>query len=42
MAPHIRCQNILLPLTSSRAVEQGLLIFADDMLLAVITGAPLD
>jgi hypothetical protein len=39
MTPHIRCQNILLPPTSTRAVEQGLLIFADDMLLAVITGS---
>ncbi len=36
MVPHITCQTILLPATRSDAVEEGLLIFADDMLMAVV------
>jgi hypothetical protein len=36
MAPHIRCQTILIPATRSGVVEQGFLVFADDVLMAVV------
>jgi hypothetical protein len=36
MAPHITCQTILVPATPTRAVEQGFLIFADNVLMAVV------
>ncbi|HEY8380869.1 MAG TPA: hypothetical protein VIL09_01840 [Microvirga sp.] len=37
MAPHITCQAILVPTTHRDGIEQGLLIFADDALMAVVT-----
>ena len=37
MAPHIRCQTILIPVSPrSSTVEQGFLILVDDVLMAVI------
>lgn len=36
MDPHITCQTILLPATRSGVVEEGLLVFADDVLMAVV------
>jgi hypothetical protein len=37
MAPHIRCQTILIPASPrSNTVEQGFLVFADDVLMAVV------
>lgn len=37
MAPHITCQTIFIPTSRSDGIEQGLLIFADDALMAVVT-----
>ncbi|HEY8382006.1 MAG TPA: hypothetical protein VIL09_07650 [Microvirga sp.] len=37
MAPHITCQAILVPAARRGDIEQGLLIFADDALMAVVT-----
>ncbi len=36
MAPHITCQTVLVPATPSSTVEAGMLIFADDVLAAVM------
>ena len=36
MAPRITCQTVLVPATASGTVEEGLLIFGDDTLLAVV------
>ncbi len=36
MAPHITCQTILVPATSTCRVEQGFLILAGDVLMAVV------
>jgi hypothetical protein len=36
VGPHITCQTILIPTASMRAVEEGILIFADDVLMAVV------
>ena len=37
MAPHIICQTIRIPATRSGVVEDGFLIFADDVLMAAVT-----
>ena len=36
MAPHISCQTILVPVNRSGIVEQGFLVSADDVLMAVV------
>jgi hypothetical protein len=36
MVPHITCQTIFVPATGTHGVKQGLLIFADNTLMAVI------
>jgi hypothetical protein len=36
MVPHITCQTILVPATSTRRVEQGFLILAGDVLMVVV------
>lgn len=35
MAPHVTCRTILVPATGTRRVDQGFLIFSDDVLMAV-------